>query len=219
MLNFNIKLLKWCITWCCNCKKNLQLCYSTILYLWWYCNSIAKINYSFLFILLKTSSHFFCLPDSLLSLSLSLSLRAWISWSEWVLGWWVAAAWWVMGLGLSFSGGFGVWCGGSWVVVGHVWSRWVIVRLSVLGHVWLWCMLSVLDSGGWWVGGWERVREKEIREKSEIYFFIIFRGNCNKLTCGLASFNKTYPWFKSYHLTYMRCPPLDRRNPPHPFHR
>ena len=48
-----------------------------------------------------------------------------------------------MGLGLSFGGGSSVWCGGSWVMVGGgLW--WVVMRLSVLGHVWSWCMLFVL---------------------------------------------------------------------------
>ena len=48
-----------------------------------------------------------------------------------------------MGLELSFGGGSSVWCGGSWVMVGGgLW--WVIVRLSVLGRVWSWCMLFFL---------------------------------------------------------------------------
>ena len=42
----------------------------------------------------------------------------------------------------------------------------------------------------------------------------IFWRNCTLLTCGLARFNNTYPWFKSYHLTHLRWPLLDPHYPP-----
>ena len=35
------------------------------------------------------------------------------------------------------------------------------------------------------------------------------RGDCTKPTCGLTGFNKAYLWFKTYHLTQLKCPPLD----------
>ena len=121
-----------------NCK-NLQLCYNVILFLWWYCSSIAKIKYQ-----IYSSSHSFnpFYPFSRLCFSLSLSLvsvhffltlsfftslvvgppRRWSkdqSFSTDLLaeGYYeldlVAEEWWVVGLG----------CGGS--VVGGVW--WVMV--------------------------------------------------------------------------------------------
>ena len=150
MLNFNIKLLKWCITWCCNCKKNLQLCYSTILYLWWYCNSIAKINYSFLFILLKTSSHFFCLPDSLLSLS--LSQRGSIDQSGfWVGGWQRHGGLWVWGWVSVVALVFGVVGRGSWwVMFGRGGSLWGYQFLVMFGCDA--CSLCSTVVGGGWVG-------------------------------------------------------------------
>ena len=43
------------------------------------------------------------------------------------------------------------------------------------------------------------------------------RDNCTLPTCGLARFNSVHPWFKSYHLTYLRWPPLDPRYPSLPF--
>ena len=50
-----------------------------------------------------------------------------------------------------------------------------------------------------------------------LYVKIKNRGNCTLPTCGLARFNSAYPWFKSYHLTHLRWPPLDPRYPPQPF--
>ena len=41
--------------------------------------------------------------------------------------------------------------------------------------------------------------------------------NCTQPTCGLAYFNKTHMWFKTYHLPHLRCPPLDTRYSPLPF--
>ena len=45
----------------------------------------------------------------------------------------------------------------------------------------------------------------------------ITKGNCILSTCGLACFKSVHPWFKSYHLTHLRWPPLDTRCPPLPF--
>ena len=35
------------------------------------------------------------------------------------------------------------------------------------------------------------------------------RGNCTLPICDLARFNNAYPWFKSYHFTHLKWPPLD----------
>ena len=71
---FNINVPKPSITWSCKVlklQKYLQLCYNVILFLWWYCSSIAKIKYQ-----IYSSSHSFnpFYPFSLLCFSLSLSL-------------------------------------------------------------------------------------------------------------------------------------------------
>ena len=50
-----------------------------------------------------------------------------------------------------------------------------------------------------------------------ITIIIIIRKNCTLPTYGLAHFKSVHPWFKSYHLTHLRWPPLDTRYPSLPF--
>ena len=74
LVYFSIKAPKVLVTLSLNCKKNLQLCYSIIINLWWYCSII--VNDYILFFSQNISFLFLSLHGLSPSLSLSLSLSS-----------------------------------------------------------------------------------------------------------------------------------------------